>query len=309
MRRIMLGVLLAAGAMLPGIVTAQDRENRADGPRRHADRPDDGAYNGGRHREERAPATEPQPRVEMQAQVQQQPRPAPAGERPRDGDRFWRGNDGGQGFEYRRQQQAQAQLQAQQAQAQQQQAQQQQARQQQAQARDQRGYQQNGYAGRDQGYQRDRGYGNRGYGDRGRFDGPRVAPGSGGYRWQGGYNGGVGGPGYRPAPPQARGGAWNRGWRGDDRYDWGRYRAQNRGAFHLPRYDAPREWRYGYRRFTPGFSLSFELFDRSYWIDDAYAYRLPPAQWPYQWVRYYNDALLVDVRTGYVVDTVYDIFY
>jgi hypothetical protein len=36
---------------------------------------------------------------------------------------------------------------------------------------------------------------------------------------------------------------------------------------------------------------------------------LPPAYGPYRWVRYYNDALLVDIYTGRVVDTVYDIFW
>ena len=140
-----------------------------------------------------------------------------------------------------------------------------------------------------------------------------MAPGSGGYRPQRGYDRGqgfAGGPGYRPGPSQqGRGGAWNRGWRGDHRYDWGGYRAQNRGAFHLPRYYAPRGWGYGYRRFSPGFTLSSVLFSEDYWIDDAYDYRLPQAYGPYRWVRYYNDALLVDIRSGYVVDTVYDIFW
>ena len=40
-----------------------------------------------------------------------------------------------------------------------------------------------------------------------------------------------------------------------------------------------------------------------------YDYRLPEAYGPYRWVRYYNDALLVDIYTGEVVDTVYDIFW
>ena len=30
---------------------------------------------------------------------------------------------------------------------------------------------------------------------------------------------------------------------------------------------------------------------------------------PYRWVRYYNDALLVDIRSGQVVDVEYDIFW
>ena len=102
--------------------------------------------------------------------------------------------------------------------------------------------------------------------------------------------------------------AWNRGWRNDDRYDWNRYRAANRGAYRLPRYYAPHGWSYGYRRFQVGVVLSDVLFARNYWIDDPWDYRLPPADEPYRWVRYYDDALLVDLYSGQVVDTVYDMF-
>ncbi|MFN3435996.1 MAG: RcnB family protein, partial [Sphingomonas sp.] len=92
-------------------------------------------------------------------------------------------------------------------------------------------------------------------------------------------------------------------------YDWNQYRQANRGAYRLPRYYAPSGWGYGYRRFSVGVSLSSILFSQNYWIDDPYAYRLPDAYGPYRWVRYYDDALLVDVRSGVVVDVVYDIFY
>lgn len=106
-----------------------------------------------------------------------------------------------------------------------------------------------------------------------------------------------------------RGDGWNRGWRQDNRYDWNRYRTGNRGAFHLPRYYAPYGWDYGYRRFSIGFRLSPILFGQNYWIDDPYDYRLPEAYGPYRWVRYYNDALLVDLDSGEVVDVIYDIFW
>lgn len=104
-------------------------------------------------------------------------------------------------------------------------------------------------------------------------------------------------------------GSWNRGWRQDNRYDWNRRRQYDRNAFHLPRYYAPSGWNYGYRRFTIGITLKAGLFNRTYWIDDADYYGLPEAYGPYRWVRYYNDALLVDVYSGQVVDTVYDIFW
>ena len=51
------------------------------------------------------------------------------------------------------------------------------------------------------------------------------------------------------------------------------------------------------------------FFGQDYWLDDPYAYRLPPAYGSYRWVRYYNDAVLVDLRSGMVVDVVYDIFW
>ena len=108
---------------------------------------------------------------------------------------------------------------------------------------------------------------------------------------------------------QARSGAWNRDWRSDNRYDYSGYRASNRGLYRLPRYYAPSGYAYGYRRFGIGSTLSAFLWDQNYWIDDPYAYRLPEAYGPYRWVRYYDDALLIDIRTGGVVDSVYGIFY
>lgn len=102
---------------------------------------------------------------------------------------------------------------------------------------------------------------------------------------------------------------WNRGWRNDNRYDWNRYRSGNSSLYRLPRYYAPNGWGNGYRRFSVGITLSSVLWDQDYWIDDPWSYRLPEAYGPYRWVRYYDDALLVDIRSGQVVDSVYGIFY
>ena len=101
---------------------------------------------------------------------------------------------------------------------------------------------------------------------------------------------------------------WSRDWRRDQRYDWQRHRYSNRNLFSGNRYYAPYGWNYGYRRFSIGFSLSYVLYDQRYWIEDPYAYRLPPADGPYRWVRYYEDVLLVDLRSGQVVDAIYDFF-
>lgn len=135
----------------------------------------------------------------------------------------------------------------------------------------------------------------RGYQNRQQFGGFANAPGYG----RGGYD-------TRRLDQR---GTWNRGWRSDNRYGWSNYRAANRGAYRLPRYYAPSGWGYGYRRFNIGFSLNSILYNQNYWIQDPYTYRLPEAYGPYRWVRYYNDALLVDLDSGRVVDTVYDIFW
>lgn len=102
---------------------------------------------------------------------------------------------------------------------------------------------------------------------------------------------------------------WDRDWRRDQRYDWQRYRNQNRRSYHLPRYYAPRGYGYGYNRFSIGVTIGSAFFGSGYWINDPWMYRLPPAYGDYRWVRYYDDVLLVDLRTGYVVDVIYDFFY
>ena len=58
-----------------------------------------------------------------------------------------------------------------------------------------------------------------------------------------------------------------------------------------------------------GARIAGPLFGRNYWIADPWAYRLPPAYGSYRWVRYYNDAVLVDLRTGFVADVIYGIFW
>lgn len=104
-------------------------------------------------------------------------------------------------------------------------------------------------------------------------------------------------------------GSWNNNWRNDRRYDWRGYRSSNRNIYRLPRYYAPSGWGYGYRRFGIGFTLNSILFSSNYWINDPYYYRLPEVDGPYRWVRYYNDALLVDIYSGEVIDVIHDMFW
>ncbi|GEN99986.1 hypothetical protein NSE01_18190 [Novosphingobium sediminis] len=103
--------------------------------------------------------------------------------------------------------------------------------------------------------------------------------------------------------------SWDRdGWRRDNRYNWSGWRNRHRDVFSLGFYSAP--WRgYSYSRFSIGVVIGAPFYAEQYWIADPWAYRLPPAWGPYRWVRYYDDALLVDIYTGEVVDAIYDIFY
>lgn len=103
--------------------------------------------------------------------------------------------------------------------------------------------------------------------------------------------------------------SWDRNhWRNDRRYDWYRYRAANRSIFSLGRYYAPYR-NYSYSRISIGFRLGSPFYSNRYWINDPWRYRLPDVYGPYRWVRYYDDALLVDVYSGEVVDVIHDFFW
>ncbi|MDQ4088405.1 MAG: RcnB family protein, partial [Pseudomonadota bacterium] len=101
---------------------------------------------------------------------------------------------------------------------------------------------------------------------------------------------------------------WNRDWRYDNRYDWSGWRYRNRNAFRGPRYYAPYR-NHRYSRFGIGFFLEPHFYSQRYWIGDPWYYRLPPAPLGTQWVRYYNDVLLVDTWSGEVIDVIYDFFW
>ena len=50
------------------------------------------------------------------------------------------------------------------------------------------------------------------------------------------------------------------------------------------------------------------FYGQRYWIADPYRYRLPRLNGPQRWVRYGNDVLLIDIRSGRVL-SVYDGFF
>jgi hypothetical protein len=124
-------------------------------------------------------------------------------------------------------------------------------------------------------------------------------------RWRGGYDGRR----YDDRTRWSNQRRWDNRWRNDRRYDWYSYRSRYGDRYRMGRYYAPRGWSYGYTRFSVGILLNSLLFSNSYWINDPGYYRLPPAYGTLRWVRYYDDALLVDIRDGYVVDVIHGFFW
>ena len=101
---------------------------------------------------------------------------------------------------------------------------------------------------------------------------------------------------------------WDNGWRNNRTYNWYDYRRSNVRIFRPGAYYAPFR-NYRYNRVNIGFYLDSLFFQPRYFINDPWAYRLPPAYGPYQWVRYYDDVLLVDIYTGEVVDAIENFFW
>jgi hypothetical protein len=101
---------------------------------------------------------------------------------------------------------------------------------------------------------------------------------------------------------------WNSGWRHESRYDWRGHRYQYRDVYRPGRYYSPYGNR-GYNRISIGFTIGAPYYGSRYWVNNPGYYRLPPAYGPYRWVRYYDDVLLVDLRSGRVVDKIDNFFW
>jgi Ni/Co efflux regulator RcnB len=88
------------------------------------------------------------------------------------------------------------------------------------------------------------------------------------------------------------------------REDWRDYRNHNRNAFHPARFSAP----FRYSTFNIGIRLNPQYYGSRYHVNNYSAYRLPAPGYNLRYVRHYNDLLLVNVRSGHVVN-VYRNFY
>jgi hypothetical protein len=113
-----------------------------------------------------------------------------------------------------------------------------------------------------------------------------------------------------PAPravSRVAGPQWRSSWHNDRRHDWRDHRRRYGSLFRLGFYFDPFGW--NYQRYGRGWRLWPSYYQSSYWLNDPSMYRLPYAPHPYKWVRYWDDALLVDTYSGQVVDVVHDFFW
>ena len=98
-----------------------------------------------------------------------------------------------------------------------------------------------------------------------------------------------------------------RDWR-NDRFAWRDYRRSNDRLFRQGRYIGPeRGWRY--RPVGVGHRFDPAFYGSRYVIADPYRYRLPPVRGFNRWVRYGNDVVLVDARSGRVLEVYNSFFY
>ena len=87
----------------------------------------------------------------------------------------------------------------------------------------------------------------------------------------------------------------DRAWGRDD---WRGYRTSNRAVFARGSWNAP----FRYTRFRPGLRIGAPFYGTRYVIADPWRYHLPRAGRYQNWVRHYNDVLLVDTRRGVVIN-------
>ncbi|WBO22757.1 RcnB family protein [Sphingomonas abietis] len=95
--------------------------------------------------------------------------------------------------------------------------------------------------------------------------------------------------------------------RQERREDWRDYRRAHPDIYRGGAYRGPRaDWRY--RPVAIGYRFDPVFYGRNYWID-AGRYHLRPVGADTRWVRYGNDVLLVNVRTGRVLEVNNGFFY
>lgn len=113
---------------------------------------------------------------------------------------------------------------------------------------------------------------------------------------------GFSGNGHRPGGDMRPGG----------RPDYSHFRDYHRSfqasrRFHAGSYRRPSGWYY--RRWTYGQTLPSLFWGQNYWLNDYIDYDLPPPPPGAVWVRYGDDALLIDRYSGEIISAQYGVFY
>ena len=91
----------------------------------------------------------------------------------------------------------------------------------------------------------------------------------------------------------------------EDRRDWREHRRYNRNIYRRGDWHSP----YRYRTFSRGYRIAPGYYAQRYWIADPYRYRLPRAHYGTRWVRHWDDVLLIDIRSGIVLDVIRNFYW
>ena len=94
--------------------------------------------------------------------------------------------------------------------------------------------------------------------------------------------------------------------RQETREDLQDFRRTHRDLYRQGNYGGPRGYRY--RPVNVGYRFAPEYYGRNYWVSDYGRYRLARPGYNQQWVRYGNDVVLIDLRSGRVLQ-VYSRFF
>ena len=89
------------------------------------------------------------------------------------------------------------------------------------------------------------------------------------------------------------------------RNDWRQYRTQNRNLYRGYGWRSDNR----YQTFRPGVRIGVGYYSPRYYVNDYSRYRLPRPGFNQRWVRHYNGVLLIDVRSGYVVDVIRNLYW
>ncbi len=91
------------------------------------------------------------------------------------------------------------------------------------------------------------------------------------------------------------------------REDWRDYRATHRQVYQRGAYAAPRG--YNYRPVNAGYRFAPAQYNSRYWLNNYSTYRLPNPGYNQRWMRYGNDAVLIDTRRGVALRVISAFFF